>query len=162
MEPLDYQTVTTQVDLGAIRRERLGELRGGRTDRWANGTIKKRFNGPTIPLRIREYTNLQPVLHALYPTEELFEMRSDEITVGRKGTGAGDGFIELDDNTVSRRHCQLTIVEHGVVVRDLGSLNGTKIRNSEGEFRVEEEGLLREYDFLIVGDVTLQLLLKRR
>jgi transcriptional regulator with PAS, ATPase and Fis domain len=36
-----------------------------------------------------------------------------------------DADVRLDDPRVSRRHCSLTLTERGVVLRDLGSKNGT-------------------------------------
>lgn len=48
------------------------------------------------------------------------------LLVGRAGGGA-DADIELDDDSVSRRHGELVATPEGWTLRDLGSTNGTWI-----------------------------------
>ncbi len=43
------------------------------------------------------------------------------------GSGEGDGVVVSDDPRVSRRHCSLELTEAGLLLRDLGSKNGTFI-----------------------------------
>ena len=60
--------------------------------------------------------------------------------------------VQLDDRTVSEFHVELTVGEHGVMVRDLGSRNGTRV----GDTRVH----LAEVPFgtaIGVGDTELRL-----
>lgn len=71
-----------------------------------------------------------------------FLLDRDETTVGRHP----DADIFLDDVTVSRRHCVLTLTDTGVVVRDNGSLNGTYVNGD----RVDER-TLRSGDELQIG-----------
>lgn len=52
-----------------------------------------------------------------------FLLDTDTVTVGRRP----DSDIFLDDITVSRQHATFTRTEHGYVVVDLGSLNGTYV-----------------------------------
>jgi pSer/pThr/pTyr-binding forkhead associated (FHA) protein len=57
----------------------------------------------------------------------------EETSVGRHA----DADIFLDDVTVSRRHVTLRQTEHGIVLQDNGSLNGSYVNGD----RVEERGL---------------------
>lgn len=66
----------------------------------------------------------------------------DEITIGR----APDNTIQLDDMQVSRRHAKILRTPKGFVVRDLGSGNGTFVRN-----RRVSECLLNNGDIIQLG-----------
>jgi pSer/pThr/pTyr-binding forkhead associated (FHA) protein len=62
------------------------------------------------------------------------------FVLDREVTMAGrhpDSDIFLDDITVSRRHAEFARTEHGYVVRDVGSLNGTYLNRE----RIEEAEL---------------------
>lgn len=48
------------------------------------------------------------------------------LLVGRAGGGVGAD-IELDDESVSRRHAELVATQDGWSLRDLGSTNGTTV-----------------------------------
>jgi predicted component of type VI protein secretion system len=61
--------------------------------------------------------------------------------------------VQLNNRFVSRRHCRLSIRQDGVMVRDLGSTNGTLVN---GE-RVADEVHLQIGDSLQLGAVVLQL-----
>ena len=51
-------------------------------------------------------------------------MLSSPVTnIGRHA----DSDIALDDITVSRRHCEITVENSRFIVRDVGSLNGTYV-----------------------------------
>jgi len=54
---------------------------------------------------------------------------------------------------VSRKHCCLAQINHGFVVRDLGSMNGIRVNGS----RVKRSAPLRPGDELMVGDVVFHL-----
>lgn len=54
---------------------------------------------------------------------------------------------------VSRKHCCVAQINHGFVVRDLGSMNGVRINGS----RVKRSAPLRLGDELTVGDVAFHL-----
>jgi FHA domain/zinc-ribbon domain len=71
-------------------------------------------------------------------------------TIGRHP----DSDIFLDDITVSRRHVQLDKDEHGYVLRDVGSLNGTYVNHE----RVDETRL-RHGDEVQVGRYRLSFVL---
>jgi len=67
------------------------------------------------------------------------------------GTSA-DCDLVLDDPAVSRRHCTFTITPDGVLVKDLGSKNGTSIGGIE-----IREGFLTTTSFVRVGPFSIRL-----
>jgi len=70
---------------------------------------------------------------------------------------APDNDLVLDDDTVSRHHCEFERGEHGVVVRDLGSTNQTKVgRTAIREAVVEAGAIVR------VGGVELAVRVEPR
>jgi diguanylate cyclase (GGDEF)-like protein len=71
-----------------------------------------------------------------------FEIEHQPVTVGR----GPDCTIQLQDDSVSRRHCRITPEPDGIVLDDLGSTNGTYV-NSEAVTRY----LLQENDRFQVG-----------
>jgi len=73
---------------------------------------------------------------------ERFNITQDRIEIGRNPECS----VCLDDVTVSRRHAELRCTDGGVVVTDMGSLNGTYV-NQE---RVDES-ILQNGDELQVG-----------
>jgi pSer/pThr/pTyr-binding forkhead associated (FHA) protein len=60
--------------------------------------------------------------------------------------------VRLASPRVSRRHCCLALDRDGVLVRDLGSTNGTRING-----RRVEEGVLRPGDELSIAHCRYQL-----
>ena len=63
-----------------------------------------------------------------------FLLDHDVITIGRHP----DADLFLDDVTVSRNHAEIHRTAHGLVLRDLGSLNGTYVSGA----RVDEHDLV--------------------
>jgi pSer/pThr/pTyr-binding forkhead associated (FHA) protein len=78
---------------------------------------------------------------------KVFPLRPGKMLIGRAGTVD----IQLDDESLSRRHAELEVGGKGVVVRDLESANGTFV-NAEP---VTKEVRLRGGDVLQVGVVEL-------
>jgi len=75
------------------------------------------------------------------------------LTPGRNSIGReGDVDLIVPHPSVSRQHCEVWLTDDAVLVRDLGSRNGTYI---EGE-RVEE-AQLTQGQILRIGDVELLL-----
>ncbi|HOJ68374.1 MAG TPA: HD domain-containing protein [Candidatus Hydrogenedentes bacterium] len=66
----------------------------------------------------------------------------DEITIGR----APDNIIQLDDMQVSRKHAKIIRTQNGFLIRDLGSGNGTFVRN-----RRVSECMLENGDIIQIG-----------
>ncbi len=71
------------------------------------------------------------------------------VTIGRGGEAA----LKLDHALISRRHCELFFDQGQMMVRDLGSLNGTFV----GGKRVETAPLMRG-ELLTIGSVTLRVI----
>lgn len=72
-----------------------------------------------------------------------------EVIIGRDETS----FIRMTSSEVSRQHCSLTPTEKGLLVRDLGSQNGTIVNN----VKIEAETLLRPGDKLQIGPIHFEL-----
>ena len=67
------------------------------------------------------------------------------------GRGEGNDFI-IEDPSISSTHCQVTVKDSGVIVKDLGSTNGVFVNNT----RVDEALVLNGQMFRL-GDVTMQV-----
>lgn len=77
-----------------------------------------------------------------------FRVRGDRFTIGRQ-----EGLdLRIPFSTVSRRHCEVVIENGEVVVRDLGSSNGTFLN----DVRIQET-TLAPGDRLTVGPVVLTI-----
>jgi transcriptional regulator with GAF, ATPase, and Fis domain len=72
----------------------------------------------------------------------------DRLRVGK----APDNDLILDDDTVSRHHCELTRTADGILVRDLGSTNGTRVQGARVTEAVVPPGTV-----LKVGQVEIVL-----
>ena len=67
--------------------------------------------------------------------------------------------VRLNDPDVSRQHAELSVTPSGIVVRDLGSSNGTTIRSATAG-RIAVDGVGRELaldSYLTVGETTLSV-----
>jgi signal transduction histidine kinase len=71
-----------------------------------------------------------------------------ETTVVGRHTGCA---VVLDDDRVSRRHCEFAVTPSGVTVADLGSGNGTRVNYQA----ISEPTLLRPGDVVEVGGTRL-------
>lgn len=80
-------------------------------------------NDATAPDLMRSVRITAPVLSIIKgpQTGNNFELEGDEITIGRDPSNG----IFLNDMTVSRQHAKIVRSATGVVIEDLGSLNGT-------------------------------------
>ena len=72
-----------------------------------------------------------------------------EVIIGRDEVS----FVRMTSSDVSRQHCSLTPTNKGLLVRDLGSQNGTIVNN----VRIESETLLQPGDLLQVGPIQFEL-----
>ena len=78
---------------------------------------------------------------------EWFPLQGERVVVGR----SRDCDLILPDVLLSRRHVELVRSAEGWLVRDLGSLNGTRLNGA----RVENEALLRNGDVVEIADWSL-------
>ena len=76
-------------------------------------------------------------------------LKSGEVVIGRSSQAQ----IQIDHESVSRRHAQLVSTEHGVVLTDMGSTNGTYV-NDEA---ITERHLING-DLLKIGRTILKYL----
>jgi pSer/pThr/pTyr-binding forkhead associated (FHA) protein len=76
-----------------------------------------------------------------------------EVVVGRDD----DCQIRLASSDVSRRHCAIRPSPEGMLIRDLGSRNGTQIN----DVPIEEETLLKPGDILRIGPMQFQAIGKK-
>jgi hypothetical protein len=77
------------------------------------------------------------------------ELPDKEVFIGRDETS----FIRMTSTEVSRQHSSLTTTEKGLLIRDLGSQNGTLVNN----VRIETETLMQPGDLLQIGPVVFEL-----
>ncbi|MGI9538777.1 MAG: FHA domain-containing protein [Miltoncostaeaceae bacterium] len=81
------------------------------------------------------------------PGSEVFPLLTDPVSIGR--TPHCELF--LDDVTVSRDHARIERGDDGLVIRDLGSLNGTYVNRR----RIEGAEALQDGDELQIGKFRL-------
>ena len=97
---------------------------------------------------------------AAYSTARLIVMAPDgpekSIVIGvphvRIGAGSSNDVV-LDDQHASRFHCEIRKTDEGWLLRDLGSLNGTRV----GDI-VIKEGLLQSGATITVGETSIRFL----
>jgi serine phosphatase RsbU (regulator of sigma subunit) len=78
---------------------------------------------------------------------EILRLRDERLLIGR----ARECDLILPDVLLSRRHADIRRTPEGWVLRDLGSMNGTRLNGT----RLEAEGLLRDGDTIGVADWSL-------
>jgi len=81
-------------------------------------------------------------------TGRTYELKGDKTTVGR----VSDNAFEIPEASVSSHHCELMVRGNDVLVKDLGSTNGTFINGDK-----IEEGLLKPGQILRVGMIEMRL-----
>jgi len=101
------------------------------TGAWTGPAIE----GPTLAVR------------AGGPPGAVFRLAAPAVMIGREPSSD----VFLDDVTVSRRHAEVEVGERGVVLRDLGSLNGTYVNRR----RIEGDEPLESGDEIQIGKFRL-------
>src|SRR5438094_6717350 len=81
-------------------------------------------------------------------TGRTYELKTDKTTVGR----VSDNAFEIPEASVSSHHAELTLRGHDVLVKDLGSTNGTFINGEK-----IEEAVLKPGQILRVGMIEMRL-----
>ncbi len=82
-------------------------------------------------------------------TGQSFELKSDKTTIGR----VEDNSFQLAVGSVSSHHCEILLQGSEVVVRDLGSTNGTFVNGQQ----VTKEAVLKPGQTLRLGQVEIRL-----
>jgi len=81
-------------------------------------------------------------------SQKTFSLSSDVTVIGRRG----DCDLRIPVLTVSRRHCQLSLNNGVLKIRDLGSRNGTYLNG-----KPVDEADLRAGDYIKIGPLTFEL-----
>jgi hypothetical protein len=90
-------------------------------------------------------------------TPYLTSITGEEFKITQSVTNIGRGIeadIQIDDTSVSRLHCAI-ILGSDVLVRDLGSTNGTVVDGTR-----KSEALLRDGSIIKIGNITLTYMSK--
>ncbi len=89
---------------------------------------------------------------------ETMEGRSEPTVLALEGEAligrSKDAELRLFDETVSRRHARIRVTDARVVLKDLGSANGTDLNGD----RVDGEAVLFDGDVIAIGDVRMRYL----
>src|SRR6476469_2363579 len=88
-----------------------------------------------------QLTDDQPVRH--------MRVGASRFTVGRKP----DASLSIPSPTVSREHAELTVIERGMLLRDLGSTNGTFVNG----VRIQQPCTVNHGDLLQFGQVVFRV-----
>ena len=89
---------------------------------------------------------------AMAKTPYLISVSGEEFKISKAVTNIGRGVeadIQIDDTSVSRLHCAIVLGSE-VIVRDLGSTNGTLIDGIRAT-----ESILRDGSIIKIGNITL-------
>ena len=128
-------------------RSRLGRCGGQRLHRRGDLELPPRQTGAdssaTSAATPHEYESNPP--HVIGQNDDLPD---DSLTIGRSRSNS----IVLDDMLVSRRHVVITADEEGLLLRDLGSRNGTFVNG-----RRVEQTHLHEGDRIGIGASTFEV-----
>ena len=93
-----------------------------------------------------EHNEEQPILIAQSgPLDGKRWIIEDELVIGRDSSA--DLIITTPDKQVSRRHAMLTMTKDGILIKDLGSKNGTHLNGA----RIEESMLLQDGDTIQIA-----------
>lgn len=79
-----------------------------------------------------------------------YVIRNDATTIGRNGT-----HIDIDDESISRRHAVIYCRAGHFFVKDMGATNGTMIND---KLFSGKEKVIRDGDVLQLGDVGMKLM----
>jgi len=82
-------------------------------------------------------------------TQKTFALPSNVTVIGRRH----DCDLHIPLMPVSRRHCQLTLNNETLTIRDLGSRNGTYLNGK----RVDEAAVIQPGDYIKIGPLTFAL-----
>ena len=90
-------------------------------------------------------------------TPYLTSITGEEFKITKSVTNIGRGVeadIQIDDTSVSRLHCAIVLGSE-VLIRDLGSTNGTVVDGTRAS-----ESVLRDGSIIKIGNITLTYMSK--
>src|SRR4051812_28666449 len=82
-------------------------------------------------------------------TGRTYELKVDKTTIGR----VEDNAFQIPDGSVSGHHCEVLLRGNDVVVKDIGSTNGTFINGQQ----VTGEGVVKSGQILRLGTIEMRL-----
>ena len=88
------------------------------------------------------------ILYSGADAGQRFDLEPGSRIIGR----APEAAVRIDGNGVSRQHAELLVAAAAVLVRDLGSANGTLVN----EVRIDEPVALRDGDLIRLANVVLR------
>jgi predicted component of type VI protein secretion system len=106
------------------------------------------FTGQAEELRgrVSKVADHKPIYRLIWGNREV-DLHPGENLLGRDE----DALVWIDDALVSRRHARIVVDENGAVLEDLGSKNGTFLRDK----RIEASRKLADGDQLTVGPASM-------
>lgn len=106
----------------------------------------------TLKLRLEEAKSSSPVLVVISgkPLGKSFVLSKDVSTLGRELTAE----ISIGETSISRRHTEFRLHDDGIIVRDLGSTNGTFVNDQ----KLEGDRTLNDGDLIRCGSTILKFL----
>ena len=106
----------------------------------------------TLKLRLEEAKSSSPVLVVISgkPLGKSFFINKESNVLGRELTAD----ISISDTSISRRHTEFRTNDKGIIVVDLGSMNGTFVNDQKLEGSVE----LKDGDLIRCGATILKFL----
>ncbi|MDE0572084.1 DUF3662 domain-containing protein [Demequina sp. B12] len=99
--------------------------------------------GPVAPATERDHRSRYPLLDI---DGMRYHLTGDMTVIGR----GQEADIVVDDTGVSRQHCRFEVTDHGTILTDLGSTNGTMVEDQ----RINEVTLL-DGNAITVGRTTI-------
>lgn len=102
-----------------------------------------------LPFLYMEFCNTKPRISYLFPLDEW-------ITIGRNR----ENKVCIHDETFSRLHCKIGIINNVLILQDQGSVNGTRIHR--GIFKKIDVGgsqqeILQSGDRIRIGDYNMKI-----
>jgi Protein of unknown function (DUF3662)/FHA domain len=121
--------------------------------------VAKRPEGVTPPSGLDQDSTPQMPKSAFVPapTPYLTSITGEEFKITQSVTNIGRGAeadIQIDDTSVSRLHCSI-VLGSDVLIRDLGSTNGTLVDGARAT-----ESVLRNGSIIKIGNITLTYMSK--
>lgn len=103
----------------------------------------------SLPFLYMEFLNTKPQISYLFPLDEW-------ITIGRNK----ENKVCIHDETFSRLHCKIGIINQILLIQDQGSVNGTRIRRGllkKIDVTGGQQAILQSGDRIQIGDYHMKI-----